>query len=263
MPALVKSAFSAALALLFLCPFPGTAAEHPAASASGTSSVSVVTGSSTVTLTLENLQNLPKHTITGYEAVGTKRGPLGRHDWEGAGLRDVLLKVAPGLDKPGSASKRIVVKSVDGWTISFKARELFGEFTGGEALFAIKGCNECHGADAEGSAPAGKKAVPALKSRALPAPLIGALLRANHGDVKFYGPDRVTGDEIDQITAWLNAPETATGSFRIDSSKSRVILAWTRDGQPLSSADGLIQLVVEYDQFAGRFSHWVDRIEIE
>lgn len=41
------------------------------------------------------------------------------------------------------------------------------------------------------------------------------------------------------------------------------VLAWMHDGQPLSAADGLIQLVVEHDQFAGRFSHWIDRIEIE
>jgi len=263
MSALVKSALSVTLAVFLLCPFPGSAAEPPASAASGTRSVTVVTGSSTITLTLAELQKLPKIAIPGYEAVGTKRGPLGKHAWEGASLRDILLKAAPGLDKPESATKRIIVKSIDGWTISLKARELFGEFTGGEALFAVKGCNECHGAGAEGSAPAGKKAAPALKSRSLPAPLIGALLRANHGDVKFYGPDRVSEDEIAQITAWLNAPDTATGSFRIDPSRNRAILAWARDGQPLSPADGLIQLVVEYDQFAGRFSHWVDRIEIE
>lgn len=252
-----------ALALSLLAIAPACAAESPAAAASGTNAVTIVAGSSTVVLSLAELQTLPPAGITGYEPVGTKKGPLGKHDWTGANLRDILLKAAPDLDKPESAAKRIIVKSIDGWTISLRARELFGEFSGGEALYTVKGCNECHGADAQGTAPAGKKAVPALKNRSLPASVIGALLRANHGDVRFYGPDRMSDDEIAQITAWLNAPDTATGSFRIDPAKNRAILAWMRDGQPLSASDGLIQLVIEYDQFAGRFSHWVDRIEIE
>ncbi|HOT29300.1 MAG TPA: hypothetical protein PLU72_14025 [Candidatus Ozemobacteraceae bacterium] len=106
-------------------------------------------------------------------------------------------------------------------------------------------------------------AAPALLKRPLPASVIGSLVRANHGGATFYEQDYVSESEIAEITDWLNAPDTATGSFRIDPAKNRVILAWQRDGQPLTPADGLIQLVVEYDQFAGRFSHRSDRIEIE
>ncbi|HEY9068973.1 MAG TPA: c-type cytochrome [Candidatus Ozemobacteraceae bacterium] len=247
-----------ALIVLVPCAF----AAEPA-TASGSNTITIVNGTATTVFPLAELQKLPAETITGYEPVGTKKGPLGKHDWLGAGMPALLLTAIPGIDKAEMAQKRVVVKSVDGWTVSFRAGELFGDFSGGRALYAVKGCNECHGANAEGSAPPGKKAAPALVNRSLPAALIGALLRANHGDVKFYGPDRVSEDEIAQITAWLNAPDTATGSFRIDPAKNRILLAWQRDGQPLTPADGLIQLVVEYDQFAGRFSHWVDRIEIE
>lgn len=252
-----------ALALWSLSAAPAGAVEPPAAAASGSRAVTVTAGSATVVLSLDELQKLPPANIVGYEPVGTKKGPLGKHDWSGTRLGEILLKAAPDLSKAESAAKRITVKSIDGWTVSFRAVELFGEFTGGRALYAVKGCNECHGANGEGSAPPGKTAAPALMNRPLPAPLVGALLRANHGGVTFYGPDRVSEEEVAQIAAWLSAPDTATGSFRIDPAKNRVILAWTRDGQPLSAADGLIQLVVEYDQFAGRFSHWVDRIEIE
>jgi DMSO/TMAO reductase YedYZ molybdopterin-dependent catalytic subunit len=41
-----------------------------------------------------------------------------------------------------------------------------------------------------------------------------------------------------------------------------VLLAYERDGQPLPGRDGLIQLVVGQDEFAGRYSHWVKTITV-
>ena len=41
-----------------------------------------------------------------------------------------------------------------------------------------------------------------------------------------------------------------------------VVLAYQRDGRPMTGRDGLIQLVVASDEFASRYSHWVTSITV-
>ena len=51
---------------------------------------------------------MPKVTVTGYEAIGHKKGPLGPNDWSGASLKDLLLKVDPAIADKANAGKLMV-----------------------------------------------------------------------------------------------------------------------------------------------------------
>ncbi len=57
---------------------------------------------------------------------------------------------------------RILLVSSDGWKAVIKWAELFATMPRGEALNAVKGCNECHGLRAEGTSPEGKRPAPGL-----------------------------------------------------------------------------------------------------
>jgi len=74
----------------------------------------------------------------------------------------------------------------------------------------------------------------------------------------------LTQADLAAMLAWLEKPEAgAKGErYRPAPDKRSVLLAYERNGQPMSGRDGLIQLVVGPDEFAGRYSHWVKTIEV-
>ena len=122
---------------------------------------------------------MPKATLTAYGPVGVKVGPIGPHTWTGASLKDLLLRADPAAGDARNAGSRIVLTSSDGWTATLWWSELFGTVPRGAALYNVKGCNECHGVNAEGTAPAGKRPAPALAGRTFAQGTAGD--RAAHG----------------------------------------------------------------------------------
>jgi tungstate transport system substrate-binding protein len=227
----------------------------------------VRTAGSTRSFTLTELQEFPRVVLANHLVVGVKRGPLGAYTWTGTSLKDVLLRVDPMLGQPRHAGARVVVTSSDGWTATLWWSELFGTLGRGEALYNVKGCNECHGVVGEGTSPAGKRPAPALARRNWAADKVLPLLRAGrdaHGGLNPYTADQLTRADLAAMLAWLEKPETgAKGErYRPDPGRRAVLLAYERDGRPMSGREGLIQLVVGPDEFAGRYSHWVKTIEV-
>jgi len=217
--------------------------------------------------TLAELQAFPRVVLPNHAVVGVKKGPLGAYTWTGASLREVLLRVDPTLGQPRNAGARIVVTSSDGWTATLLWSELFGTLARGEALYNVKGCNECHGVVGEGTSPAGKRPAPALARRSWAVDDVLPLLRAGrnaHAGLNPYTADQLTRADLAAMLAWLEKPENgAKGErYRLAPDKRAVLLAYERDGQPMSGRDGLIQLVVGPDEFASRYSHWVKTIEV-
>jgi len=221
----------------------------------------------TRSFTLAELQGLPRVVLANHAVVGVKKGPLGAYTWTGASLKDLLLRVDPTLAQPRNAGARIVVTSSDGWTATLWWNELFGTQARGEALYNVKGCNECHGVAGEGTSPAGKRPAPALARRQWTIDRVLPLLRAGrdaHAGLNPYTADQLTRADLAAMLAWLEKPEAgAKGErYRPAPDKRAVLLAYERNGQPMSGRDGLIQLVVGPDEFAGRYSHWVKTIEV-
>ena len=132
-----------------------------------TREVTVKSGGQSRTFTLAELQGFPKVTLARYSVIGSKMGLIGPFTWAGASLTDVLARVDPTIANPSHKGSEIVVTSSDNWKVSLFWDELFGTVPRGAALYNIKGCNECHGIRAEGTAPAGKKPAPALAGRTL------------------------------------------------------------------------------------------------
>jgi hypothetical protein len=78
-----------------------------------------------------------------------------------------------------------------------------------------------------------------------------------------FSIEQLTDSELEQIVDWLVRGSAAGGSYVVPENRRTVVLAWEYDGQPLTGADGLIQMVVAMDDYVGRFSHWVSDIEAE
>jgi tungstate transport system substrate-binding protein len=227
--------------------------------------VRVEIGSKTRTFSVDSLKALPRVTLANHEVIGVKRGSLGRITWAGASLEDVLLSVEPRLSEPARAGVTITVTSTDGWTATFGWAELFGTVPRGEGLYLAKGCNECHGRRAEGTAPGGKRPAPRLAGRtgsAETATLVRDPVR--HAGITAYTIDRLSAVELQVILGWLNNPAQAGSDapYHVDPASRAVVLAYERDGRPMTGRDGLIQLVVGADQFASRYSHWVSAVRV-
>ena len=238
-----------------------------------TREITVIAGPTTRSLTLRDLEALPRAVLRSHAVVGVKVGPLGVHDWAGASLKDVLLKADAGLGQKRYAGSRIVVASSDGWTVTVWWDELFSTLPPGARLYNTKGCNECHGASAEGTSPAGKRPAPALAGRQWPAEHVLALLRAGgdaHAGLNGYTEAQLRRADLETIIGWLRRPDGAPGGRDTRGAAAGsaaagtrpVLLAYERDGQPLQGRDGLIQMVVGEDEFAGRYSHWVKTITV-
>ena len=144
---------------------------------------------------------------------------------------------------------------------------MFGRVTRGEGLYRAKGCNECHGLRAEGTSPAGKRPAPQLLGQAFPAADDHAMITAGTGPHAGHlglhrrpalgrrparHPRR--GSRNRKAAAATRSPCRRRGGPSV--------LAYERDGKPMSGREGLIQLVVGADEFASRYSHWVSEIRV-
>ena len=227
----------------------------------------VVIGATSRTFTLDELRKAKPATLSGVEYIGVKKGALGKYTWTGASLKDLLLAVDAGLASPSRSASTIEVISSDGWMATLTWQELFGEIGRGEGLYLAKGCNECHGLRAEGTSPAGKRAAPKLLGQAFPVAETTSMIRTGtgqHAGITAYTAARLSDDELATILDWLATP-ARTGSadpFVVPEARRTVVLAYERDGKPMTGREGLIQLVVGADEFASRYSHWVSELRV-
>jgi len=227
--------------------------------------IDVKIGDKSQPLSQADLQALPKTTVADYEAVGVKKGPLGKNTWAGASLEDVLLRVDPKIGDASNAGKLIVLTSSDGWQAAIKWAELFRQPSGGEVLYEVKGCNECHGLNAEGTAPKGKQPAPALAGKDWPLAATQTILRTGkdaHGGLNPYTEAQLSDGDLQQILAWFKDPK-ATGEYQVAPAKQVAVLAYEKNGRPMTGKDGILQLIVPMDEFAGRYSHWVKSVEVK
>jgi len=236
--------------------------------ANTTRKVAVRIGDRSQTFTLHDLRALPKVTIADYEAIGVTKGPLGSSTWAGASLKDVLLSVDPALSDSRNAHRLIVLTSSDKYVAVIKWAEMFGSLKGGEALYNIKGCNECHGVNGEGTSPEGKRPAPALVGKDWNFGTVKAVIRAGkdaHARITEYTESRLSDADLRAIMDWAKSPMSPVpaGAFTADPDKMVTLLAYERNGRPMTGKDGLIQLIVGIDEFAGRYSHWVETIEVK
>ncbi len=66
------------------------------------------------------------------------------------------------------------------------------------------------------------------------------------------------------MASWLQKPTmTVKGdAYRPPPGRQAIIIAYDRNGRPAAGREGLLQLVVGPDEFAGRYSHWVKSVEV-
>jgi tungstate transport system substrate-binding protein len=232
-----------------------------------THEVTVTVGTKAATFTVADLKAMPAATLADYGPVGVKVGLIGPHSWTGAPLKDLLRRADPAVADARNAGSRIVLTSSDGWTATLWWDELFGTIPRGAALYNVKGCNECHGVNAEGTAPAGKRPAPALAGRTFPPGRVDTVLRTGgdaHAGLRPYTAAQVNETDLRELLAWLQKP-TRTGSgaaFVPPPGRQAIVIAYECDGRPATGRDGLLQLVVGPDEFAGRYSHWVKSVEL-
>jgi tungstate transport system substrate-binding protein len=227
----------------------------------------VTVGATARTFTLADLEALPRQTLTAYGPIGVKVGPVGPHAWTGASIRDLLLRTDPAAADPRHAGERVVVTSSDGWTAALWWSEVFAAVPRGAALYHVKGCNECHGVNGEGTAPAGKRPAPALAGRTFAAGRVETVLRTGgsaHAAINPYTEAQLNAADLRTLLAWLQKPAlTVRGdAYQPPAGRQAILVAFERDGRRASGREGLLQLVVGPDEFAGRYSHWVKSIEL-
>jgi tungstate transport system substrate-binding protein len=232
-----------------------------------THEVTVTIGSTKRTFSMAELQAFPRATLANYQAIGSSMGPLGTYTWVGVSLRDLLLRVDPKVGDASLANARIVFTSSDGWTCTMLWRELFGTLPRGEALYNVKGCNECHGVQGQGTAPPGRLAAPALGGRTWDVDQELGLLRAGrpaHGTMNGYTSEQLSRAELQEILDWFSNPagRAKQAPYQAPPERRVTMLAYERDGRPMAGREGLIQLVVCPDEFASRYAHWVKAIEV-
>jgi mono/diheme cytochrome c family protein len=144
---------------------------------------------------------------------------------------------------------------------------LFGQVSRGEGLYLAKGCNECHGLRAEGTRPEGKRPAPKLLGQAFPVAGTTSMIRSGtgqHAGITAYTAARLSDAELAAILGWLAKPARTDSAdlFVVPEERRAVVLAYQRDGQPMTGREGLLQLVVGADEFASRYSHWVSEIRV-
>ena len=232
-----------------------------------TDQVRVVVGAKSRTFTLDDLRKAKPATLAGVEHIGVKKGALGTFTWTGASLRELLLAVDPELAAPARSESTIEVISSDGWVAALKWQELFGQVSRGEGLYLAKGCNECHGLRAEGTSPGGKRPAPKLLGQAFPAHETTLMIRngtGQHEGISAYTATRLSDAELAAILGWLAKPAApaAADPFVVAEARRAVVLAYERGGKPMTGREGLVQLVVGWDEFASRYSHWVSEIRV-
>lgn len=232
-----------------------------------TDAVRVVVGGRSRTFTMADLRRAGGAVLDGVEYIGVKKGALGRYRWTGASLTSLLLEVDPGLKSASRSASTIEVVSSDGWVAGFTWHELFGTVGRGEGLYRAKGCNECHGLWAEGTSPAGKRPAPKLLGESFPVAETTSMIRTatnQHEGITAYTAARLSNDELAAILGWLARPNrTGAGDlFVVPPERRIVLLAYERDGKPMAGREGLVQMVVGFDEFGARYSHWVSEIRV-
>ena len=232
-----------------------------------TGQVRVVVGAKSRTFTLDDLRKAKRATLAAVEHIGVKKGALGRFTWTGASLGELLLAVDPGVADPARSGSTIEVISSDGWVASLAWKELFGRISRGEGLYLAKGCNECHGLRAEGTSPEGKRPAPKLLGQAFPAHETTSMIRngtGQHEGISAYTATRLSDADLAAILGWLAKPASpaAADPFVVAEARRAVVLAYERDGKPMTGGEGLVQLVVGWDEFASRYSHWVSEVRV-
>jgi tungstate transport system substrate-binding protein len=232
-----------------------------------TDQVSVKVGGRAVTFAVADLRAMPKVTLTAYGPVGVKVGLIGPHTWTGASLKDLLLRADPAAGEARNAGSRIVLTSSDGWTATLWWSEVFGTVPRGAALYNVKGCNECHGVNAEGTAPANKRPAPALAGRTFAQGRLEKVLGAGgdlHAAIKPYTEAQLSAADLQAMASWLRKPTMAVkgDAYQPPPGRQAIIIAYECDGRPATGRDGVLQLVVGPDEFAGRYSHWVKHVEV-
>jgi tungstate transport system substrate-binding protein len=232
-----------------------------------TDEVRVVIGAKSRTFTMNDLRKARPATLSRVEYIGVKKGTLGKYTWTGATLKDLLLSVDPDVASPSRSGSTIEVVSSDGWSAAMTWNELFGQVSRGEGLYRAKGCNECHGLRAEGTSPGGKRPAPKLLGEAFPVAETTAMVRTGtgqHAGITAYTAARLSDAELAAILGWLAKPARTGGTdlFVVPAARQAVVLAYDRDGRPMTGREGLIQLVVGADEFASRYSHWVSEVRV-
>jgi tungstate transport system substrate-binding protein len=232
-----------------------------------TREVSVKVGAKARTFTLADLQALPEVTLANYDPVGVKVGRVGPHTWTGVPLKELLLGTDSSAGDARNSGGRIIVTSSDGWTAALRWVEVFATVPRGAALYNVKGCNECHGVDAEGTAPSGKRPAPALAGRTLAPGRVNTVLRTGgdtHAAINPYTEAQLSAAELQTLLSWLRQPtRTVKGdAYQPRPGRQAILIAFERDGRPATGREGLLQLVVGPDEFAGRYSHWVKSVEL-
>jgi tungstate transport system substrate-binding protein len=232
-----------------------------------TDRVRVIIGARSRTFTLAELRKVRQATLAGVEYIGVKKGSLGKYTWTGASLINLLLAVDPAIASPSRSASTVEVISSDGWMATLTWQELFGQVSRGEGLYLAKGCNECHGLRAEGTRPEGKRPAPKLLGLAFPVAGTTSMIRSGtgqHAGISAYTAARLTDPEVAAILGWLAKPARTDSAdlFVVPEERRAVVLAYQRDGQPMTGREGLLQLVVGADEFASRYSHWVSEIRV-
>jgi hypothetical protein len=85
-----------------------------------------------------------------------------------------------------------------------------------------------------------------------------------HEGITAYTAARLSDAELNAILGWLAKP-ARTGNadlFVVPEARRAVLLAYERDGKPMTGREGLVQLVVGADEFASRYSHWVSEVRV-
>jgi cytochrome c553 len=232
-----------------------------------TDQVRVIAGGQSRTFTLDDLRKATPATLADIEHIGVKKGALGRYRWTGASLKDLLLSVDPGLASPSRSNSTIEVVSSDGCVAALTWHEMFGQIGRGEGLYLAKGCDACHGLRAEGTAPEGRRPAPKLLGQAFAVPETTAMIRAGtgqHEGITAYTADRLSEADLAAILGWLAKPTRAgtPDPFVVPDGRRPIVLAYERDGKPMTGREGLVQLVVGADEFASRYSHWVSEVRV-
>jgi hypothetical protein len=85
-----------------------------------------------------------------------------------------------------------------------------------------------------------------------------------HAGITAYTADRLSDADLSAILGWLAKPAQTggAGTFIVPAARQVVLLAYERDGRPMTGREGLVQLVVGADEFASRYSHWVSEVRV-
>jgi hypothetical protein len=85
-----------------------------------------------------------------------------------------------------------------------------------------------------------------------------------HEGISAYTADRLSDGELSTILGWLARPGRGgkLDPFVVPEARRAVLLAYERDGRPMTGREGLIQLIVGADEFASRYSHWVSEVRV-